>query len=300
MSSSTRSARGWPRRAARTARRLFEENDPEARWFRDHFEGAPREIAAFLQGADIDLRGLRVADVGCGDGIMALGVALNLGPAQLVGFDVNPTDRDGLLARARAQGAAKALPENLQFVQCSATELPATDESFDVVYTWSAFEHVGEPARVLAEIRRVLVPNGVLFLQLWPFFLSERGSHLWDWFPQPFHHLLSSDDEIEEVMTRDRNGDDFMTRYMLDEYKKLNRISLDDLQAALLEAGFDIVRLELITHLVALEPELARRHRLSDLGTSGVKLLARPSKPSVVREPVVAGEVPEPEERAQP
>jgi hypothetical protein len=87
---------------------------------------------------------------------------------------------------------------------------------------------------------------------------------------------LSSDEEIEAAMTAAATGDDFMPGYMLDEFKKLNRISLDGLQDALLAAGFDVVRLELITHLVGLEPELARRHRLLDLGTGGVKLLASP------------------------
>jgi SAM-dependent methyltransferase len=273
LTDARRPLRGLIRRARR---RLFVEDDPEATWFRDHFENAPAEIGSFLRGADVDIRGLRVADVGCGDGIMALGVASRLSPAELVGFDVNVTDTEGLLARARAQRAVDALPENLTFTQCTPTRLPAPDASFDLVYTWSAFEHVQDPVAVLTEINRVLGPGGLLFLQLWPFYLSERGSHLWDWFPQPFHHLLGSDEEIEAAMTAAATGDDFMPGYMLDEFKKLNRISLDGLQDALLAAGLDVVRLELITHLVGLEPELARRHRLLDLGTGGVKLLARP------------------------
>jgi SAM-dependent methyltransferase len=276
------------------------EDGPEATWFRDHFKNAPAEIESFLRGADVDIRGLRVADVGCGDGIMALGVALRMRPAELVGFDVNVTDKDGLLARARAQRAANTLPENLTFTQCTPTRLPAPDASFDLVYTWSAFEHVQDPVAVLTEINRVLGPDGLLFLQLWPFYLSERGSHLWDWFPQPFHHLLNSEEEIEATMTARGAGGDFMTGYMLDEFKKLNRISLGGLQDALLAAGFDILRLELITHLVGLDPELARRHRLLDLGTGGVKLLARPTPSSSAgRGAPVAREVAEPEEPAE-
>lgn len=50
---------------------------------------------------------------------------------------------------------------------------------YDVVVTWSALEHVAEPVSMLREIRRILRPGGVLFLQLWPFYYSDRGSHLW-------------------------------------------------------------------------------------------------------------------------
>src|SRR5205823_334482 len=93
--------------AVRRARRRFEPTvSPETTWFRDHFEVAPREIATFVRGGAVDIEGRRVADVGCGDGIMALGVALRLKPAELVGFDVNPTDVEDLLRRAHAQGAA--------------------------------------------------------------------------------------------------------------------------------------------------------------------------------------------------
>jgi ubiquinone/menaquinone biosynthesis C-methylase UbiE len=283
----------------RVRRRLAAARPPEETWFRDHFETAPREIGTFLRGADLDLAELRVADLGCGDGIMALGVALKLKPAELVGFDVNRTDVDGLLQRARARRVTDGLPDNLSFVQCTATELPAPDGSFDVVYTWSAFEHVHHPVDVLREIKRVLTADGVLFLQLWPFYLSERGSHLWNWFPRPFHHLLDSYEEIEAEMRSCAPEDDFMTNYMLDEFKNLNRITVDELQTALLAAGFDIVRLELLTHLVGLEPELARRHRLSDLGVAGVKLLARPATPSVAREPSVTDDVTRAEQRAQ-
>jgi SAM-dependent methyltransferase len=279
------------------AARPFRRNDPDAVWFRDHYYHAPAEIASYLREVGVVVRDLHVADIGCGDGIMALGVAQQGRPALLVGFDVNLTDADALLERAQAERVAGALlPPNLEFRQSEPTALPAGDGSFDVVYTWSAFEHIEDPTAVLREINRVLKREGLLFLQLWPFYLSERGSHLWDWFPRSFHHLLMGDDEIAAAMTHGRDETDFMTGYMLDEYKKLNRITLGDLQDALLAADFDILRLDLLTHRVALEPELARRFRLADLGIAGVKLVARPRAESAGGEAPVPQEVTDPEE----
>jgi len=61
---------------------------------------------------------------------------------------------------------------------------------------------------------------------------------------------------------------------MIREFEGLNRISLDDLQTAPIAADFDVVRLELLTHLVAIPKQLARSLRLTNLGIAGVKLIA--------------------------
>src|SRR5205807_894976 len=122
------------------------------------------------------------------DGILCLGVAHKGRPSRLVGFDVNPTDVHHLGRRAQEEGVPPTA-DGLEFQGCEPDRLPAPDNSFDIATTWSAFEHIADPQAVLREIRRILRPSGVLFLQLWPFYYSERGSHLWDWFPEGFHHL---------------------------------------------------------------------------------------------------------------
>jgi hypothetical protein len=66
----------------------------------------------------------------------------------------------------------------------------------DVVITWSVFEHVSNVPELLAEIRRVLVNDGLLFIQIWPLFFSEHGSHLWPWFDEPFPHLRLEDEDL--------------------------------------------------------------------------------------------------------
>jgi methylase of polypeptide subunit release factors len=48
-----------------------------------------------------------VADVGCGDGILLLGVERRLAPARLVGFDVNPVDVAHLAQDATAAPASR-------------------------------------------------------------------------------------------------------------------------------------------------------------------------------------------------
>jgi hypothetical protein len=115
-------------------------------------------------------------------------------------------------------------------------------------------------------------------LQLWPFYYSEHGAHLWHWYTSGFVHLRRSREEIvADVRSRPGHvpGTSETAIAILDT---LNKITLDDLQAALREAGFAITKLELISHTVHIPPEL-QDYALSQLGIAGVKLLAAPREP---------------------
>lgn len=248
--------------------------EPGAGWFHDHHDRAAQELIEFFAADGITLEGKRVADLGCGDGIIDLGLARHGAPGELVGFDVVPTDTEGLIARARGFGAAQELPPNLSFQTSTATRIPAPDRSFDIVVTWSAFEHIGNPAAVLTEARRILRDDGILFLQLWPFFHSDRGSHLWEWCPEPYHHLVETPAETEQRVRESGRHPEF-AEMMLREFHGLNRITLDDLGAALLAGGLGVRKLDVQTVSTHI-PAGALRHPLSALAISGVKLLATP------------------------
>lgn len=247
-----------------------------APWPDESFTGATTEVVEFFAEEGIDLAGARLADIGCGDGVMDLGVARRVGPEVLVGFDIEPVDDAFLLARARTAGVADQLPACLRFQQCGPDTLPADDDSFDYVFSWSAFEHVTRPVAVLREVRRVLRPGGVLMIQLWPFYHSKHGSHLWDWFPDGFCQLLWDQDTIErEVRAHPERGPAWVDQ-LLAASRELNRITVDDLHRALMAGGFRVDKLQLLSECFHIPPELAHLP-LSTLAVSGVKLLAVPS-----------------------
>jgi SAM-dependent methyltransferase len=250
--------------------------DEGSRWFWDHYEGAAGQVISFFEGDGISLTGRRVGDIGCGDGIIDLGVAHHAAPAQLVGFDINPTDRDRLAEMAASEGVEQRIPDCLEFRESEPTRLPAEDNSFDLLFTWSAFEHVADSTALLRDMHRILVPDGVLMLQLWPFFHSQHGSHLWRWFPEGFIQLLRPTEEIEAVVRAEPKDDPGWAEYMLGEYRTLNRITVDELQRCLLAAGFRVSKLQLEAGPVHIPPELSEQP-LSLLGIAGVKLLATPA-----------------------
>lgn len=99
-------------------------------------------------------RGLAVLDLGCGEGY---GTAELAATARLaVGLDLDaPT-----LARARARYPGP----QVAWAAGQAEALPFAGGAFDLVCCFQVLEHLPDPARLLAEARRVLAPGGRLLL----------------------------------------------------------------------------------------------------------------------------------------
>jgi len=260
---------------------------PPKVWWDAHFEGAVGQVLDFLAGDSITLEGKRVADIGCGDGIIDLGLTLRGRPARLVGFDIKPTDVDDLAGLAKQRADLDRLPDELFFATSGERSIPAADHSFDMVVSWSAFEHIADPVAILKEIRRILTHHGVLFIQLWPFYDAAHGTHLVDWFPEGFAQHRHTDEEIFAQIRS--SGDQEMGSRLIDIYRTLNKITLDGLGVALREAGFRVAKIALDAEQVHLPEEVADLP-LSQVAVSGVKLLAIP--PAADRDDLV--EPPEP------
>ena len=79
-----------------------------------------------LQAYGVDLHGLRVADVGTGEGRLALGAAVDA--ASVVAIDPDPD----ALARGRAEASRRGL-RNVAFREGAAQRLDLDDGSLDVV-----------------------------------------------------------------------------------------------------------------------------------------------------------------------
>ena len=97
--------------------------------------------------------GMDVLEVATGTGLVALGIA---GAAR----SVTATDfSDKMIAVARGKPA----PDNVAFSVEDATALSFADASFDAAVISNALHIMPAPAKALAEIRRVLKPDGLLF-----------------------------------------------------------------------------------------------------------------------------------------
>ena len=242
----------------------------ERDWVESH-QRAAREVVEFYAGDGISLEGLVIADLGCGDGLIDLSLAQTCQPAMITGFDLAPTDIESLTSRAQRYFELDSLPSNLQFHQSSVDHIPADDATFDLVMSWSTFEHVSELDQMASEISRVLKPHGTVFIQLWPFFASQWGSHLWD-FAQPFEHLQTPVDLLQDRARDTMDRDNPFHQDVLGQSEHLNRITLDELQAAFVGVGLKPRKVELYSEATHIPDALAAMP-LSILMVSGVKMI---------------------------
>jgi SAM-dependent methyltransferase len=100
---------------------------------------------------------MRVADLGCGVGMVTTLLAKLVGPTgQVVGVD---------FSGAQIAYAREMLPpslSNVSFIEASATETGLPHESFDLVYCRFLLIHLKEPMKALREMRNLLKPGGIL------------------------------------------------------------------------------------------------------------------------------------------
>jgi ubiquinone/menaquinone biosynthesis C-methylase UbiE len=107
----------------------------------------------------------RVLDVACGTGIVARLAAERVGGGgNVVGLDLNP----GMLAVA-ASIAQKtpATSAPITWREASATQMPFTDASFEIVYCQLGLQFFPDRPAALREMYRVLVSEGRLGLMVW-------------------------------------------------------------------------------------------------------------------------------------
>ena len=121
---------------------------------------------------------LHVADIGCGTGTQSQ-LWSELGH-HAHGLDVNASLID--IAKRRATEAGL----EISFDVVSATELPYSDDSMDVVLLPELLEHVADWQRCLDEAIRVLKPGGLLYLSTTNWLCpvqQEFNLPMYSWYP---------------------------------------------------------------------------------------------------------------------
>lgn len=149
-------------------RRVRKEN------FEDHGAGAEsrqivpgRSWAAWARALGHLLPEVEIADLGCGDGYLAI-------EASRFAKRVIAVDRsEAVLERARALAAVKLARRSpgesgtIEWTRGEIENLPLDDQSVDVALLSQALHHAADPATALAEAVRIVRPGGrVLLLEL--------------------------------------------------------------------------------------------------------------------------------------
>ena len=245
---------------------------PPTDWMFKHFDHAATTIIGYLLADSPKLRG-RILDVGCGDGITDLGIALRTGCEELVGIDpFRGYERLPEILAANGLGV-DLVPENLRFMPESGNALPFPDSSFDVLVSWGSVDHIaGGYLKALDEMRRVLKPGGLLFIHPGLYY-SNFGHHLGEFSSEPFFHLKKTPEEVERiVMTTppayiDRSGEFAKPEQYLQWYRELNPITVPQFERELRERDFQPWRVAIRTEgVIEYTPEI-EKYPMQDLAT---------------------------------
>lgn len=221
-------------------------NTIEDETYRKKFIDVPNILADWLRDHG-GLAGRDVLDFGCGEATMALGIALQHGARRVVGVEIHE-EIENALPYAKTQLGLERLPDNLELIRLHPDSPLDAIGTFDVVYSWSVFEHVSQDLIIdcFTKIKRVLRPNGVMFLQTTPLFYSAEGSHMKPWVPAPWAHLTMQQDAFYATLRKRTDSRD-QAYHLQWVYETLNRVTAPQLLRAVKQAGFEVVR-EYRTH----------------------------------------------------
>ncbi|MCA9051412.1 MAG: class I SAM-dependent methyltransferase [Planctomycetaceae bacterium] len=191
----------------------------------------------------VDIRGRDVLDLGCSDGALTP-FYVTAGARHVTGVDI-----DEAAVRSAEQ---KYASETVDFSVCDTTTIPLPGASYDCVMCYDVFEHVANPAEVLAECCRVLKPGGKMLIGTWGWY-HPFAPHLWSTMPVPWAHLFFSESTVLRTCRRVYQADwyvpnmhDFAPdgtriadKYTHESISKdyLNKYLISDFEAAFRKSG---------------------------------------------------------------
>jgi arsenite methyltransferase len=118
--------------------------------------------------ADLSLRGdERVLDLGCGRGLLLLGIARRLTSGRAVGVDLWAAGNDGAITSTEENARRENVAERVELHFGDPRQIPFADGAFDIAVSFWAIHKIDDSAgrrQAISEIARVLKPGGRIVL----------------------------------------------------------------------------------------------------------------------------------------
>jgi len=144
------------------------------------------------------VKGKKVLDIACGEGYGANLLAKQA--LQVIAVDIDaPTIEKAVI---------KYPVSNINFKTGSVLQIPAEDSSFDIITCFETLEHITEHDKMLAELKRVLAPGGIVLIST-PEKLNYSDA---SGYKNPFHKKELYGNEFKELLSRYFSNRTFYTQ----------------------------------------------------------------------------------------
>ena len=167
-----------------------------------HFNDYPlhrQYMQKVKSGIGCDILNKEIIEIGCGGGGISTFLAMN-GAKKVYGIDINKEQikvANIFIKEFREKNNAHICVE---FIEMNATDLQFDDNSIDIIFADSAFEHFTDPEKVIKECNRVLRENGKLIVPCFSSWYSKNALHLKKGLAVPWANLFFSEQTIINVL----------------------------------------------------------------------------------------------------
>lgn len=187
------------------------------------FKRASERATSVLHLPGLDTPGLKGLDLGAGDGM--LGVLL-----EAFGHHMTLTDSEDW--RVSAAGRLSMVAADC----CK--HLPLSDNTFDFVVSFNAFEHFPDPLRAMEEVLRVTRSGGLMHFHFGPLYYGPWGLHAYRTLRMPYAQYLFSESFIRHKLEELGIWDLGKKRH---ELQTLNKWTPDQFEALWMRPEIDVI-----------------------------------------------------------
>lgn len=171
----------------------------------------------------IALQGLKVLEIGCGEGYTSYLLATKYN-CDVLGIDIVSSDKWESMEC-----------DHLKFLECDICKNTIENENFDLIVSYVAWEHIKNPFEALLQAKKLLKENGKFYL----YALLYRGaiaSHLYRNIYFPWPHLLFDLELVKEYALQ--LG---VEQWWVDSFCDLNKLTYAEYKEYFKILGYKIV-----------------------------------------------------------
>ena len=163
----------------------------EAKPFQDYSPGGLEKFAvekSELLSSQADVKGKKILEIGSATGKI-LKKLIEKGAQEVTGVDIE----DKRLDEVKSSGVK-------MMVQGAEDLHQVPDHYYDLIYSFSAFEHIADVSGAFRESFRVLKPGGTIYFQIGCLYYSPWGYHYYSYLKIPYIHILFNEKILRDYL----------------------------------------------------------------------------------------------------